>query len=148
MLHRPSRPVAAVLAALAAACTGPTLRVDNPDRHVVFLDGVQTRGGVKPFRYYGVTRWDALPADRGRGERARADWTRAPTSEEVAIPPPASPWLFPFDLGIELVARVLHGRDDRTTTVRARAVASPPPELAAADGEALAARGREARIRR
>ncbi|MFY9345952.1 MAG: hypothetical protein WAT39_25905, partial [Planctomycetota bacterium] len=53
------------LLVLTAACTGPALHVDNPQRHPVYVDGVATSAPSLPFRYYGTTRWDAVPADVG-----------------------------------------------------------------------------------
>ena len=112
-----------VVALVAApACTGPALHLENPDDHTVFLDGVQTKAGTKPFRYYGSTRWDALPADRD----GKLDLAHRPTSQHVEIPPPANPWLFPLDFPLELLSRLVAGRPDTTTTVR---VQGPPPEV-------------------
>jgi len=97
---RPARPAAA-LCALLAACTGPVLRLDNPGRHPVFVDGVGEDRTELPFRYYGTVTVDAAPADRD----GRADWTHRPVRLPVAVPPPAPPWAFPFDFPLELLAR-------------------------------------------
>jgi hypothetical protein len=99
---------------LAVACTGPALHVANPERHRVFVDGVATAARELPFRYYGTAVWDALPADDARG---RAVWQTQPTRQHVELPAPVTPWLFPLDFPIELIARAVHGRPDVHTTV-------------------------------
>jgi hypothetical protein len=139
---------AAVLAAFAAsACTGPTLRLDAPEPVPFFVDGVAAAPGELPFRYYGTTRWDAIPADVD----GRADWTKRPTSGAVAVPAPAPGWLFPFDFPVELALRALHGRRDQTATVRVEpAVVDPRGETEIVNLElaGLAARARQARASR
>jgi hypothetical protein len=148
--------LAAIAAALTGisttgACTGPRLHVDNPDRHRVLVDGVATAAPPPlrlevPFRYYGTTAVDTLPA---AGADGRPDWGHRPRRTLVPIDAPASGWLFPLDFPIELAARALRGRGD--VTVTATVDAAPPPaegELANAERGAVAERARAARIAR
>lgn len=147
MAHRTSRLVA-VLATVAGACTGPTLRVENPGGHPLFLDGLAAKPGTKPFRYYGTTRWDALPADLPKG---RPDWQHRPTSQHVAVPPPVSPWIFPLDFPLELLVRLANGRADATTVVAVEPVAPDPrteTEIANLELAALTQRALQARVAR
>jgi hypothetical protein len=143
---RPEGLLVGLLCALAA-CTGPSLRLDEPDGHPLFVDGQATTAGETPFRYYGTTVWDALPRDVD----GRADWSRRPTRGTVAVPPPAPLWLFPFDLPVELVHRALHGRPDQAVAVEV-APATPEPrgeaEIVNVELARLAARARAARSSR
>ena len=137
----------------ACACTGPSLHLDNPGTHTVYLDGKSSQRLEVPFRYYGTTRWDAEPADVK--ERANGpwvpDWRHLPTSRTVEIPAPASPWLFPLDLPLELLARLANGRTDVHTSIELQ----PAPlesrieaELLQTEMPALRQRAQEARIAR
>jgi len=103
----------AAVAIAAAGCSGPKLKVENPGKHDVFLDGRRLYAKELKFRYYGTTRWDALPADRD----GMPDWTLRPTSQELVISPPAPAWLFPLDLPLELIAWAVTGNGDTTTVV-------------------------------
>jgi hypothetical protein len=148
LLPRRTRQFAAASAlALAGACTGPTLRLHNPEGHPVFVDGVATGSELLPFRYYGTTRWTSVPKDVDQ----RADWDHLPTTGLVELPAPASPWLFPLDLPLELLARLTSGRGDTTTEVT---VHQKPPdprseaELALAELTALTERATRARTSR
>ncbi len=136
-----------------AACTGPALHIDNPERHPVFVDGVAVPRAqaapttTLPFRYYGTTRWDAVPAER----EGRSDFTHRPASESVVTEPPLTGWLFPLDFPVDLVSRLLHGRGDATATVRV--TPTPPssraePDSAKANADALRERARLARVSR
>jgi hypothetical protein len=120
----------AACCAAAGACTGPSLHVANPDGHTLYLDGVASRGGEVPFRYYGTTRWDAEPADRRTRPNAPpgADFTHLPTSRLVPVPAPASPWIFPLDFPLELLARLANGRADTHTTVEVTPAPRDPRE--------------------
>lgn len=132
---------------LASSCTGPQLHLDNPEQHRVFVDGRITWAESLPFRYYGVTRWDAIPADRD-GE---PDWNRRAASREVAIPPPAPPFLFPLDLPIELATWLLGGTGDTTTTIdvpRTDAQARNESDLGNAERAAITERALAARASR
>lgn len=133
------------------ACRGPSLHVDNPEGHPVFVDGVRlpdAADGVHtlPFRYYGTTRWDAVPKDLD----GDADWERQPASAAVTIAPPAPALLFPLDLPIELVHWILRGQPATTTAVAlprsstAELVATAPgnSQLGAVRQRAQAARTR------
>ncbi len=119
----------------------------NPDGHVVFVDGARVPTPSLPFRYYGVARWDALPKDND----GRADWDHVPTSEPFVIRPPASPWLFPLDLPLELLARAASGRPDTTIEIAVRPRPADPRserEFTNAESTAVAARAHDARIAR
>ena len=132
---------------VAVGCKGPMLHVDNPDRHPTYVDGVATTAPSLPFRYYGTTRWDALPADRD-GE---ADWTRQPASKLVTIEPPISPLLFPLDLPLQLVRWTFRGREDARTLVELPATPKEQlaeNELANTELSALVERARTARVTR
>jgi hypothetical protein len=135
---------------MAGACTGPALHVDNPGGHTVYLDGKQTKAGTKPFRYYGTTRWDALPADRD-DRPGLADFRRIPTSQAVAIEAPAPLWIFPFDFPLELFARLTDGRVDTTTRIEVRPAPNDPgadPEVVNATLPAIRQRASDARASR
>ena len=138
--------IAATLA-VATACTGPALHIDNPGQHTVFVDGRATTATSLPFRYYGTTRWDAVPADVG----GRSDWRHQPKSQLVLMPVPVSAWIFPLDFPLELLARAANGRGDVTTQI----AVDPAPgdrrtedESANAEVAALAERAKAARIAR
>ncbi|MEC7584241.1 MAG: hypothetical protein VYE77_07985 [Planctomycetota bacterium] len=85
-----------------AACQGPplTLSSDGPR----YVDGRSDARDELPFRYYGTTVVDVMPADL---DNDTPDWGRSPVRGEVALPAPAPGWLFPFDLPIELFKRSL-----------------------------------------
>ena len=150
-MSRSYRSCAAQLAAVllpAAACTGPTTVIENSHDHRVFVDGAAVTATELPFRYYGESRWDALPKDLANG---RPEWDLQPASGAIDLPPPASLWLFPVDLPIELLRRAVVGRED--VTVRIALPSTPPSERA--DGEAapageaeLHARAKAARLAR
>lgn len=89
------------------------LRVENPGKHDVFLDGRRVYAKDVKFRYYGTSRWDALPAD----VNGQPNWSLRPTSQDVEIAPPAPAWLFPLDLPLELIAWAVTGNGDTTTVV-------------------------------
>jgi len=136
-----------VAAGLAGSCTGPSTHLDNPGRHVCFVDGRLERRTELPFRYYGTSRVDALPADLA----SEPDWSLQPSSQAVPMPPPASPWLFPFDFPIELVRRMLLGREDTAVVIALRP--TPPelrvqPEIRPIGLEQVDERARAARIAR
>lgn len=125
----PTQTLLLVLAALGGACrsAGPTLTVKNPSGHAVYIDGRQVLDGrgdpaeadlELPFRYYGATRCDVIPrVDERDGVPIFDQRIR---SFPVALPPPASPWLFPLDLPLEAIDRLLHGRRDVVITAAAR----------------------------
>ncbi|MBM3973012.1 MAG: hypothetical protein FJ301_02785 [Planctomycetes bacterium] len=143
---RPEALLSGLFCALAA-CTGPSLRLDEQSGHPLFLDGRAAAAGERPYRYYGTTVWDALPRDVD----GRADWSNRPTRGMVAVPPPAPLWLFPFDLPIELIVRALSGRPDQTAAVRVDAAAPDPrgeDEIVNVELAGLAARARAARASR
>jgi hypothetical protein len=131
----------------ATACTGPSTHVHNPDGHRVFVDGQALASERLPFRYYGTSRWDADPADTARGP----DWSLQPASGRIDLPPPASPWLFPLDLPLELARRALFGREDVIVAVElppAGADLAIEPEVPPAGLPELVDRAIAARIRR
>ena len=97
---------------IAASCTGPTFQVDATGP--AYLDGARTQTGVPmPFSYYGTKGIDALPDDAD----TRPDWSLATSRTVVQVDAPVSPWLFPFDLPLELLLRPFEGAADRTVTV-------------------------------
>jgi len=98
-----------LLVALArASCTAPATYIDNAEGHTCYLDGVRETRPRVPFRYYGTSRIDVVPIDNPNGP----DFDRQPMSVTVPLPPPASPWLFPFDFFVEIFERTVHGRGD------------------------------------
>ena len=132
MRQRRSRSFALLCAGVAAGCAGPTLHVDNPDRHPAFRDGAAlVSQKPMPFRYYGITTIDALPADDAKG---KPDWSKLPTRRALEIPAPAPQWLFPLDLPLELLHRALHGNGNQT--VAAEVDAAPVRSANAADAAA------------
>ena len=137
-----SAPPLLLATVLVISCTGPKLHLDNPERHRVFVDGRLTWAESLKFRYYGVTRWDAIPADRD----GLPDWERRPASREIAIAPPAPPYLFPLDLPIELASWLLGGTGDTTTTIEVRA--RNEAELGNAERAAITERALAARASR
>jgi hypothetical protein len=107
------RSLAACPASLSAAlllvgCAGPTLQIDNPNEHRVFVDGVEEARPELPFRYYGTVHCDVLPANAPPDSRQQ--FRGLPTRHAVVVAPPASPWWFPFDLPIELWSWARHGQ--------------------------------------
>lgn len=153
MANPARRATAALLPLLFVACEsvrqGPELTVHNPEGHRVYLDGrelpTRQRPRPLPFRYYGTTRWDALPVIPMQNGVPVFD--RELRSELVEVPLPAPRWLFPFDFAIELVDRTLFGRRDQDVVVRVPE--HPPATHLDADGiQAMRTRGHEARIAR
>ena len=136
-----------VVAGLGLGCTGPGLHIHNPSGHACFVDGHSETGPDLPFRYYGASRVDALPAD----VNGRPDWDLTPASQVVEHGAPASPWLFPLDFPIELVHRAWSGRQDRTVVIELPA--TPPeqrvlPEVKPTGLDAVGERALQARIAR
>lgn len=116
----------ACLSLLVPACTAPGTELHNPNGHRVFVDGRELRQPAADatshrlsFRYYGTSRWDAQPKDLpGTTSRSeRPDWQNQPASGPIEQPAPVSPWLFPFDLPLELLDLAWHGREDFAATV-------------------------------
>ena len=120
----------AALALLGSGCAGPQTRIVNPDGHRVFVDGTAQQKQVLPFRYYGTSRWDAQPADEATG---RPDWSRTVGSGAIPLPPPASPWLFPFDFALEAVCRLAVWRNDTIAVIDL----PPTPTEQRVDAEAV-----------
>lgn len=153
----PTQILLLILVAVGAGCrsAGPTLTVQNPGGHAVYVDGRQILAGGSeaaeadrelPFRYYGATRCDVIPRVAERDGVPIFD--ERIHSIQIALPPPASPWLFPLDLPLEAIDRLFHGRRDVVIT----AVATPRDRL---DGSIpqeqlgeLSARARAARSAR
>jgi len=99
---------------LLTACAGPALQIDNPGKHRVFLDGVEEARETVPFRYYGTMQCDVLPS--AEAQSPRAQFLNSPSRQLVTVPPPASPWLFPFDLPLELWSWARRGHPTTTVT--------------------------------
>ncbi|MBL8729929.1 MAG: hypothetical protein JNM25_15995 [Planctomycetes bacterium] len=120
---------------LPTACSGPATILHNPDGHRVFVDGREvprpsprtaTRaaaaGGQQlPFRYYGISRWDAVPADVDD----LPDWDLQPASAAIDLAPPVSMWLFPLDFPLEVARRALVGSEDHPVAI---VLPPTPPE--------------------
>ena len=90
------------LLALVMACESPSLRIDpTPTTARVALDGEPVGSGPTEMRqpYHGTARIDLRP---------RVESQALPTyrrdSQLVELEAPVSPWLFPFDLVVELVS--------------------------------------------
>ena len=142
-----------VCALLAPACRGPALQLRNTSaelgaNHRTFVDGIEQHTEILPFRYYGTTRWDALPAEQL--ENGIPTFAFRPASGRVTIAPPASLWLFPIDFPIELVDYLLHGPRDRSVAVAvlANERGNPAGEIAPADVGTLRDRALRARTER
>jgi hypothetical protein len=112
----------ALCALLAAGCSGPTTYVENPDSNPFYVDGRAESRTELPFRYYGTSQIDMVPADGPRGP----DFGRRTERRAVAMPLPASPWLFPLDFPIELVSWLFAGQTEPTVTIE-------PPQIAPKD---------------
>ncbi|MCA8976988.1 MAG: hypothetical protein KDC98_19855 [Planctomycetes bacterium] len=133
----------------AGACAGPgpATVIANPQQHRCFLDGVQQQRRHVPFRFYGTSRIDVVPAD----VRGRPDWSRRPGSIAVQLSPPVSPWLFPLDFFAEIYERTANGPGDATVTVAAEPIAPEmqiDPEARPAGIDELNQRAHAARIAR
>jgi len=136
-------PLAAWFALAAVGCRGPEIRLDNPERHTCYLDGQRESRGVVPFRFYGRSRLDIVPADLP----GHPDWHRVPTRQALALEPPASPWLFPFASPVEGGSRTFAGPGDLATVVTVAADPTrdidptyPPSDLGDLNRRARAAR--------
>ena len=147
-----TRPVLAILwlaLSVSPACTGPELHIHNPGDHEVYLDGRRTTNIALKYRYYGTTRWDALP--NVQVDNGVPVFAHQASSQKVLVAAPASLWLFPLDLPLEALQRTFRERPDQTMIIH-------PPEQPAAvrlgaeiPGEEiskLSARGRQARVQR
>jgi hypothetical protein len=140
--------VVLVAPVLLFACTGPSLHLQNPERHPVFVDGQREHLTTLPFRYYGTTRWDAVPRDL---DAEHSDFAHVPTSRLVPVPPPVSGLLFPFDFPLEVLLRLANGREDTSTVIEVKP--APPEtrgeaELANTELDPLVARANAARTSR
>ena len=115
----------------------------------MFLDGQRVTNEIIPYRYYGTTRWATLPRlPEGRGV---PEFDLMPYGETIEIPAPASSWLFPFDLPLELAFRAMDGRQDQTVTVKTvekTAEQRMGLEISGEKLSQLSERGQQARIRR
>ena len=109
----------ATLAASSAGCSGPSLSLAGDGRR--YVDGRAEPRAVLPFRYYGKTAVTVVPSDDADGQ---PDWQRVPAHGEIEIAAPASPWLFPLDLLIELAAAA-GGRPDQAATVTTGVAPAP-----------------------
>lgn len=110
--------------ALAAACHAPSTHLDNPGQHTCYLDGVQETRDEVPFRFYGTSRIDVIPANLN-APQAGPDFEHQPTSVLVTTPVPANPWLFPLDFVLEAADRMVSPPQDQTVAI---APTPTPPE--------------------
>jgi hypothetical protein len=134
---------------VSSACTGPQLRIENPDDHLVFVDGQRTTNESMPFRYYGTSRWATLP--RIPEVNGVPEFDRNPHSETVAITAPSSPWLFPLDFPLEAMRWIFFGQEEQSVTVSAPKKTSEQrvgQQIAGEKLSQLSARARQARITR
>ncbi len=79
------------------------------------------------------------------------DWNLQPASQAIALPAPVSPWLFPFDLPLELMGLLLGGQDDFTTTIELPQTPieeRPSAEFRPLELDRVAERARQARTTR
>lgn len=136
------RGASVVLLAILSGCAPNTLAVrsDAPDARVL-LDGRETKPG-KPvdLPYFGTYVGDLDPR-----EGPRDAWVRGSARASLSVAPPAPGWLFPLDLGIEAIHRLLHGpgHDEmvvRSSLVAGTVVGTPPPRLPELRARADAAR--------
>ncbi len=169
-----SRLGTAALLLACASCKGPQLHFINPDEHHIFVDGRRVRANKIDldktpeevpeevpdeagdanfrslgFRYYGTSRIDTVPLVRE--EHGVPQFEHVPSSEQIVISEPWSPWLFPIDFPLEVLGRAFLGRGDQTVTIVA--VEKPPEtrinrEIPQEELGNLSARGRQARIAR
>lgn len=110
------------LIALAASCAGPTVVVAvDPANSAIDVDGRRLDPDDPEFvqPYYGIMRVEAVPPPRRANEPSRRAVQRM-----VVLDEPVSPWLFPFDLGLELLTYPL-----RTRETRIELQAEPRPAL-------------------
>jgi len=74
----------------------------------LLVDGSETTapepGKPRSFPYFGT-----LCADLEPSEGPKADYVRQPVRVLAELAPPAPGWLFPLDLPIEAIHRMLHG---------------------------------------
>ena len=142
------------VAALSTSCAGPTLQIDNSAQHAIFVDGRQEAGRELPFRYYGTTAVDALPADlpgtpTQPDHPPRADLSQQPARQLVVTAPPASPWLFPLDLPLELMVWLWRGQPPAQAAITLPpAPAAGSPEVRPKGEPELVERATAARIQR
>ncbi len=106
-----------IVLACSTACAGPKLHISNPGEHYVFVDGKRSNAESLDFRYYGTSRWDALP--QIQESNGVPEFDRNPHSGTVDIEAPASPWLFPFDFPLEVMSWAVFGQEEQTMTVSA-----------------------------
>jgi hypothetical protein len=104
--HHPPRNTL-LLAALMAACQGPGLVLHS--QGTCYVDGRVEKRARIPFRYYGTTAIDAVPAEPATDAATQF----VPVRQTVAIDPPVAPWLFPFDFLGELAVRAFAGTADQ-----------------------------------
>jgi hypothetical protein len=99
--------VAGAAAALAAACQGPGLLLHGEG--TCYVDGRVEKRARIPFRYYGTTTLDAVPAQPATDPSSQL----LPVRQAVAIDAPVAQWLFPFDFLGELAVRAFAGTQDQ-----------------------------------
>ncbi len=138
------------LAAVAAlsACAAPTVRIEAESPATrLFVDGTERGVGALalPLPYYGTIDAAAVPPVPS----APVEVEPPPIARAaVRLDEPATPWIFPFDLLVEIAVRATAATADTELQLRAAAPPAlapgvPPPRLAE-----LRARGALARTER
>jgi hypothetical protein len=120
---------AAALLAIGAltACSGPALLVEaQPPEARIYVDGRERGAGriaLAPT-YYGTHRLAAVPPAPGPGPGSdhAPEW-RA-TEGSAPLPEPVSPWLFPLDFPLEILAGLWRAEP---APVRLELAPRPPP---------------------
>lgn len=141
-LRRPCGHGRLLLLLACCGCAGPQLELAAPEGASVWLDGRQVAAGKRPIPYYGECEVDAFPRDA-------EDLDRTWSHTKVAMPEPVTPWLYPLDLPLELLRRVVAG--PTTWQVRAELPPNPTPLVVGyqpTDSEPLRQRAKQARLQR
>jgi hypothetical protein len=153
--QRGARRCAALFVAALAACRGPSLVIEaQPSDARIFVDGREVGAGraVLAPTYYGAHRLAAVPPAPGPGpqDASAPEWRAA--ERTAVLREPVTPWLFPLDFPLELLAQLWQGPPDPVPLeLEPRPVAGAPPAeqdaLADEPAEIAALRARAAELR-
>jgi len=138
----------------SATFRGPTLTVATEGDY--WLDGERTEHARTDYRYYGTTTVDVVPGPVAAAApgadphgSTRPDFAREPVRQQIEVPAPIAPWLFPFDFVLEVALRSVTGAPDQHAALRPLPVASPVVQgFAPAGIEDLRTRAQAARVAR